>query len=85
MKEVYDLKDFLSKAHGEITIKVDGMVPHVSGKINDSGMMMAAFACMKCIEQRRVGSFDDTVEMMKKLNAIMGYHVQGEINGEKYD
>ena len=42
MKEVDDLIDFLNKAHGEITIKVDGMVPHVEGTINDSGMMMAA-------------------------------------------
>lgn len=42
MKEIDDLKDFLSKAHGEITIRVDGMAPHVEGTINDSGMMMAA-------------------------------------------
>lgn len=80
MKEVDDLIDFLNKAHGEITIKVDGMVPHVKGTINDSGMMMAAFACMKCIETKRGGSFDDTVEMMKDLNSIMGYHIQGEID-----
>ena len=85
MKEVDDLKEFLNKAHGEITIKVDGMVPHVEGTINDSGMMMAAFACMKCIETRRGGSFDDTVEMMKGLNSIMGYHVEGKISGEEYD
>ena len=39
MKEVDDLKEFLNKAHGEITIKVDGMIPHVEGAINDSGMM----------------------------------------------
>ena len=58
------------------------MVPHVKGTINDSGMMMAAFACMKCIETRRGGSFDDTVEMMKGLNSIMGYHIQGEIDGK---
>lgn len=82
MKEVDDLKDFLSKAHGEITIRVDGMAPHVEGTINDSGMMMVAFACMKCIEARRGGSFDDTVEMMKGLNSIMGYHVEGEIDGK---
>ena len=82
MKEVDDLKDFLDKAHGEITIRVDGMIPHVEGAINDSGMMMAAFACMKCIEKRRGGSFDDTVEMMKGLNSIMGYHIQGEIDGK---
>lgn len=82
MKEIDDLKDFLSKASGEITIKVDGMIPHVEGAINDSGMMMAAFACMKCIETRRGGSFDDTVEMMKGLNSIMGYHIQGEIDGK---
>lgn len=31
MKEIDDLKDFLNKAHGEITIKVDGMVPHIKG------------------------------------------------------
>ena len=85
MKEVDDLKEFLNKAHGEITIKVDGMIPHVEGNINDSGMMMAAFACMKCIETRRGESFDDTVEMMKGLNSIMGYHVEGKINGEEYD
>ena len=85
MKEVDDLIDFLNKAHGEITIKVDGMVPHVEGTINDSGMMMAAFACMKCIETRRCGSFDDTAEMMKGLNDIMGYHVEGKISGEEYD
>lgn len=85
MKEIDDLKDFLSKAHGEITIRVDGMAPHVEGTINDSGMMMAAFACMKCIEVNRGNSFDETVEMMKNLNSIMGYHAQGEINGEKYD
>jgi hypothetical protein len=34
MKEVDDLKEFLNKAHGEITIKVDGMVPHVEVTIN---------------------------------------------------
>lgn len=85
MKEIDDLKDFLSKAHGEITIRVDGIAPHVEGTINDSGMMMAAFACMKCIESKRGGSFDETVEMMKGLNSIMGYHIQGKIDGEKYD
>lgn len=58
------------------------MVPHVSETTNDSGMMMAAFACMKYIETRRCGSFNDTVEMMKKLNAVMGYHIQGEIDGK---
>ena len=36
MKEVDDLKEFLNKAHGEITIKVDGMIPHVEGNINVS-------------------------------------------------
>jgi hypothetical protein len=82
MKEIDYLKDFLSKAHGEITIRVDGIAPHVEGAINDSGMMMAAFACMKCIETRRGGSFDDTVEMMKGLNSIMEYHIQGEIDGK---
>ncbi len=82
MKEVDDLKDFLNKAHGEITIKVDGMIPHVEGTINDSGMIMASFACMKCIEVRRGGSFDDTVETMKGLNDILGYHVQGKIDGK---
>ena len=82
MKEVDDLKEFLNKAHGEITIKVDGMVPHISGTINDSGMMMAAFACMKTLETKRGNSFDDTVEMMKKLNAVMGYHIQGRIDGK---
>lgn len=71
MKEIDDLKDFLSKAHGEITIRVDGMAPHVEGTINDSGMMMAAFACMKCIETRSGGSFDNTVEMFKGLNFII--------------
>lgn len=85
MKEVDDLKEFLNKAHGEITITVDGMVPHILGTINDNGMMMAAFACMKCIEKRRGGSFDETVEMMKGLNSVMGYHIQGKIGGEKYD
>lgn len=48
-------------------------------------MMMAAFACMKCIETRGGGSFDDTVEMMKGLNFIMGYHVKGKISGEEYE
>ena len=85
MNELEELQKFLEKAHGEITIKVDGLVPHVEGTINDSGMMMAAFACMKCIETRRGESFDDTVEMMKGLNSIMGYHVEGKINGEEYD
>lgn len=85
MKEIDDLKDFLSKAHGEITIRVDGMAPHVEGTINDSGMMMAAFACMKCIETRSGGSFDNTVEMFKGLNFIMEYHIEGKVNGEEYD
>lgn len=85
MKELDELKEFLEKANGKITIKVDGMIPHVEGTINDSGMMMAAFACMKCIEKRKGGNFNDTVEMMKKLNAVMEYHIQGKIDGEKYD
>lgn len=84
MKEVDYLKDFLNNAHGEITIRVDGMIPHISGTINDSGMMMAAFACMKSLEVRG-GSFDDTVEMMKGLNSIMGYHVNGKIGDAEYD
>lgn len=82
MKEVDDLKEFLNKAHGEITIRVDGMAPHVEGTINDSGMMMAAFACMKSMEVRGRGSFDDIVEMMRGLNYVMGYHIQGEIDGK---
>ena len=85
MKEIDDLKDFLSKAYGEITIRVDGMAPHVEGTINDSGMMMAAFACMKSMEVRGSGSFDDTVEMMKGLNNIMGYNVNGKIGDAEYD
>lgn len=77
MKELDELKEFLEKANGEITIKVDGMVPHVSGTINDIGMMMAAFACMKCIETRRGGSFNDTVEMMKKIKCCYGISYPG--------
>ena len=85
MNELEELQKFLEKAHGEITIKVDGLVPHVEGTINDSGMKMAAFACMKCIETRGGGSFDDTVEMMKGLNDIIGYHVNGKIGDAEYD
>ena len=85
MKEIDELKEFLNTAHGEVTIKVDGMAPHIKGMINDSGMMLAAFACLKSLEVERGKAFDDIVEMMKSLNAIMGYHVNGEIDGKKYD
>ena len=82
MKEVDELKEFLEKAHGEITIDVDGMAPHISGTINDSGMMMAAFTCLKNLELGRGKKFDEVVELMKDLNAIMGCHAEGKINGK---
>lgn len=85
MKKLDEIKEFLEKANGEITVTVDGMAPHVSGTANDSGMMLVAFACLKCLEVGRDKNFDDTLEMMKNLNAIMGYHVSGKIDGEEYD
>ncbi len=84
MDELDELQKFLEEAHGEITIKVDGLVPSVTGTMNDGGLLLAAFACLKGLETRR-GNLDDTVEMLKCLNVIMGYHVNGKIDGVEYD
>lgn len=50
-KELKELQDFLNSANGEITITINGMMPHVQGNMNESGFILATFSLMKMIEQ----------------------------------
>ncbi len=84
-KEVEELKDFLDSAKGELTITVNGMAPHVSGDMNDSGAILAAFSLMKMIEHTQNHNMQEVMEMLIKLNDILGYHVEGRVYGEDVD
>lgn len=84
-KEVEELKDFLDSARGELTITVNGMAPHVSGDMNDSGAILAAFSLMKMIEHTQNHNMQEVMEMLLNLNEIMGYHVEGRVYGEDVD
>ena len=85
MKEVEELKEFLNSARGEITITVNGMAPHVSGKMNVPGVILAAFFLMKMIEHTQDHDMEEVMEMLINLNDIMGYHVEGTVCGKDVD
>lgn len=85
MKEIEELKEFLDSAKGELTITVNGMAPHVSGNINDPGVILAAFSLLKMIEHTQEHDMEEVMEMLINLNDIMGYHVEGTFYGEDVD
>lgn len=83
MTEFDELEIFLNTAHGEITIKVDGMVPHVEGNLNDAGALMATFGLLKLVEETQCANFDELLEKFKALNEIMGYRIIGKMPERK--
>lgn len=85
MKEIEELKEFLDSAKGEITITVNGMAPHVSGNMNDPGVILAAFSLLKMIEHTQDHDMEEVMEMLINLNDIMGYHVEGTVHGKDVD
>lgn len=78
-----NLEEFLNNAHGEVNIKVDGMVPHVKGDLNDAGAILAAFSLLKLIEQTQCTDFDELFEAFKALNEIMKYEIVGKVPERK--
>lgn len=82
IKEVEELKEFLDSAKGELTITVNGMAPHVSGNMNDPGVILAAFSLLKMIEHIQGHDMEEVMEMLINLNDIMGYHVEGTVYGK---
>jgi hypothetical protein len=76
-KDLDELEKFLQNAHGKITIEANGMIPHVSGNLNDAGMLMASFAMLKLAEDVLGGDFDEMMIMFKSLNEVMGYQTIG--------
>lgn len=84
MTEWEKLDEFLNNAHGEVRIKVNGMVPHVEGNLNDSGALMATFALLKLVEKTQDTNFDELFETFKALNEIMGYEIVGELPEKKH-
>lgn len=85
IKEVEELKEFLDSAKGEFTITVNGMAPHVSGNMNDPGVILAAFSLLKMIEHTQDHDMEEVMEMLINLNDIMGYHVEGTVHGKDVD
>lgn len=81
-KEVKELTDFLNSAHGEITITINGMTPHVKGDMNDSGAILAAFSMLKMIEQKQGHDMKEVMEMLINLNDLLDYQIIGRIGGE---
>lgn len=84
MKDVFDeLEEFLQKADAEFTVTVNGMVPNVKGHGNDPGLIMTAFGTLKILENTGK-SFDEILDMMKDLNAIMKYQIinRSEVKNE---
>lgn len=85
-KEHYDaLEEYLKSADGKIEVECKGMIPHVSGEMNDAGMLMAALALLKTLETSRGESFRGITEMMNALNIIMNFKVSGECPGVEND
>lgn len=81
-KEVKELQDFLNSANGEITITINGMMPHVQGNMNESGFILATFSLMKMIEQTQNHDMKEVMEMLINLNDLLGYHIEGTVYGE---
>lgn len=79
IKEVEELKEFLDSANGNVTITVNGMVPHVTGNMNDAGAILAAFSMMKVIEEKQGHDMQEVMNMLNNLNEILGYTVIGKI------
>ena len=78
MKEIDELAEFLKKAHGTMSITVDGMVPHVTAKnINKQGSLMCFFGALHALAAVEGADFDETVDNLKELNKIMKYQVKG--------
>jgi hypothetical protein len=82
IKEVEELKEFLDSANGNVTITVNGMVPHISGNMNDSGAILAAFSMLKMIEHTQGHDMKEVMEMLINLNDLLGYHIEGKVYGE---
>ena len=80
MKETDELAEFLEKAHGTMTITVDGMVPHVTARnLNKQGSLMCCFGVLYALAAIEGADFDKTVDDLKELNKIMKYYVVGSL------
>lgn len=80
MKEIDELAEFLEKAHGTMTITVDGMVPHVTARnLNKQGSLMCCFGALHALAAVEGADFDKTVDDLKELNKIMKYQVVGSL------
>ena len=80
MKEIEELAEFLEKAHGTMTITVDGMVPHVTARnLNKQGSLMCCLGALHALAAVEGADFDKTVDDLKELNKIMKYQVVGSL------
>ena len=82
MKEIEELQEFLNSANGDLTITVNGMAPHISGNMNDSGAILAAFSMLKMIENTQGHDMKEVMEMLINLNDLLRYHIEGRVYGE---
>lgn len=81
---VDELKEYLEGAHGEMTIKVEGMIPHIEAEhLNYPGALMCAFGALHSLCRIQGDDFDEIVDNLKTLNKIMGYEVRGNLPGGK--
>lgn len=80
MQEIEELRKLLEKAHGTMTITVNGMVPHVEARnLNEPGALMCCFGALHSLAAIHGADFDETVDILKKLNTIMDYQVMGNL------
>ena len=81
-KEFDNLEEFLETARGTMTIDVNGMVPHITGDMNDAGAIMAVFGAVKSLELTIGMDFEKATDILKQLNNVMNYKI---VNYDDYE
>lgn len=82
-KDFDEIHEFLSQAHGEMHIIIDGFVPHVTGSnINKPGAILACLGVLQTLKEVNNFEFEEAIEIVRAINDLMSYEVKGNLNGK---
>ncbi len=74
-KDADEVYEFLDSAEGNLTITINGMAPHIEGRCNDAGAILAAFSGLKILESQSGNDFEEVLSLMRDLQQVMGYQI----------
>lgn len=71
MNELKEIEKMLKDAHGEITIKVNGLTPDIEGDFNQGGAFMIVLSAMMLLEMTKItDSWEETIVLINELHEI---------------